>query len=59
MTNMQSEVAQTLNIPVIDPVEYGYKVLETMVKNNFPISKIGLYMKPYTKDILQKDLLSI
>lgn len=59
MTNMQSEVAQTLNIPVIDPVEYGYKVLETMVKNNFPISKIGLYMKPYTKDILQKNLLSI
>lgn len=57
MTNMQTKIKEALNIPVIDPVVYGYKTLEMMVENNFPISKIGLYKTPYSKKILKENLL--
>ena len=57
MTGMKEEVEKILGVPVIDPVECGYKVLEMMVKSKFPISKIGLYMTPYEKEIIKPELL--
>lgn len=57
MTGMKERVGETLGVPIIDPVEYGYKMLEMMVKNNFPISKIGRYMKPSKKEIVKFELL--
>ena len=57
MTGMKEDVQDTLGVPVIDPVEYGYKVLEMMMRNNFPVSKIGLYMRPYEKVIVKPELL--
>ena len=39
MTGMKEGVEKELGVPVIDPVECGYKVLEMMVKGNFKISK--------------------
>lgn len=58
MTGMKEDIQAALGVPIIDPVEYGYKVLEMMVKNNFSISKIGLYGKPYEKEIVKSELLS-
>lgn len=58
MTGMKEGVEEILHVPVIDPVECGYKVLEMMVKNNFSVSKIGLYMQPYEKEIVKKELLT-
>lgn len=59
MTGLKDRVEEKLGVPVIDPVEYGYKVLEMMIKNNFPISKIGLYKTPYKKEIEKSELLKI
>ena len=57
MTGMKEGIEEILGVPVIDPVECGYKVLEMMVKNNFPVSKIGLYMTPYEKEMVNPELL--
>lgn len=57
MTGMKEGVEAVLGVPVIDPVECGYKVLEMMVKNQFPISKCGLYSRPYKKEIVKPELL--
>lgn len=57
MTGMKEGIEEILGVPVIDPVECGYKVLEMMVKNNFPVSKIGLYMTPYEKEMVKPELL--
>lgn len=57
MTGMQKEIEKTLNIPVIDPVECGYKVLEMMVLSGFNVSKKGLYMTPPKKQIEKSNLL--
>ena len=57
MTGMHKEIERTLNIPVIDPVECGYKVLEMMVLSKFNISKKGLYMTPPKKQIEKSKLL--
>lgn len=57
MTSMKQEVEELVKVPVIDPIEYGYKTLEMMVKNQFPISKIGLYQEPYKKEIVKSELL--
>ncbi len=57
MTGMKEEVEKALNVPVIDPVECGYKVLEMMVKGEFKISKKALYMTPPEKNIEKSELL--
>lgn len=57
MTGMKEEIEKKLEVPVIDPVECGYKVLEMVVKGNFKISKKGLYMTPPKKEIKKPELL--
>lgn len=57
MTGMKERIEKELGVPVIDPVECGYKVLEMMVKGNFKISKKGLYMAPPEKKIKKSELL--
>lgn len=57
MTGFKNEIEKSLGVPVIDPLECGYKVLEMMVQSNFPISKKGLYKAPYEKEILKSELL--
>lgn len=57
MTGMKEEVEKKLGIPVLDPVECGYQILETLVRNGYSISKKGLYMAPPLKIIKNKELL--
>ena len=57
MTGMKEEIEKELKVPVIDPVECGYKVLEMMVKGEFKISKKGLYMTPPKKELEKSELL--
>lgn len=57
MTGMKEGVQAILGVPVIDPVECGYKVLEMMVKNGFNTSKGGLYATPPEKEIVKLELL--
>jgi len=57
MTGMKEELETELGVPVIDPVEYGYLLLEMMVKNHCPISKIGLYKQPDQKKISKLEIL--
>lgn len=57
MTSMKKEIEKLTEVPIIDPVEIGYKVLELFVNNNFKISKRGLYKKPIEKKIKNEELL--
>lgn len=57
MTRMKEEIEMQINVPVIDPVEMGYKVLELFVGNNINISKVGLYKKPIKKKIKNEGIL--
>lgn len=52
MTGMKAEIEEQLGVPVIDPVEAGYIVLEGMVKAGINISRCGLYSKPPQKEII-------
>lgn len=58
MTGLKEEVEEKLGVPVIDPVEYGYKILELMVKEGYGISKIGLYKTPPEKEIVNSEILT-
>lgn len=57
MTGMKDEIEKRLGVPVLDPVECGYQLLEMLVKNDYKISKKGLYMTPPIKNIKNKQLL--
>lgn len=57
MTSIKRELELQTEVPVIDPVEMGYKILELFVKNHINISKKGLYKKPIEKIIKNKNLL--
>lgn len=58
MTAMKTEIEDALGIPVIDPVEYGYLMLEMMVKYHLPVSKIGLYRQPAEKEMSRPELIT-
>lgn len=57
MTGLKEEIEKELKVPVLDPVEVGYHVLEMLVENNYKISKKGLYMSPPKKYIKNKKIL--
>lgn len=57
MTGMKDKIEEKLGIPVLDPVECGYRVLEMLVKGEYKISKKGLYMSPPLKNIKNEHLL--
>lgn len=52
MTGMKSKIEEELSVPVIDPVEAGYIMLEGMIKTGMNVSHIGLYSKPSEKEII-------
>lgn len=54
MTDLRDDLERVLNIPIVDPVVVGYKMLESLLEVNLKISKIGLYKEPYPKEILNK-----
>jgi len=58
MTGLKQRIEEELGVPVIDPVECGYKVLEMMARQRFPVSKTGLYRAPEPKAIQQSALLT-
>lgn len=57
MTDLKGEVEKELNVPIIDPVEIGYKMMEIMLLTGLNTSKKGIYQTPFPKETLQSDLL--
>jgi len=58
MTGLKSRMEEELGVPVIDPVECGYQVLEMMARQRIRMSKIGLYRSPEPKPIQQSAFLT-
>ncbi len=56
MTGMKAEIESALHVPVIDPVEAGYIMLEGMVRCGIDISRIGIYSPPPAKEIIGGEL---
>lgn len=57
MTGMKDPVAEALGVPVLDPVECGYHMLEMMCRYGYKMSKKGLYNTPAPKDLENPGLL--
>lgn len=50
MTGLKDELQRALGIPVIDPVEAGFKALEALMDLGLCTSKAGLYSEPPVKN---------
>lgn len=59
MTGLRDSLESVLNVPIIDPVVVGYKMLESLLEVNLKISKIGMYNEPYSKEILNKHYINM
>lgn len=57
MTGMKEPIYQELGVPVLDPVEIGYKQLELLLSLGTPKSIAGLYQAPAPKEIVKRELL--
>ena len=58
MTGSGGPVSQALGIPVMDPVETSFLVLEMMCRGGYKTSKKGLYKTPEEKKIKRGHLLT-
>lgn len=56
MTGYADLVKEQLDIPVIDPVEAAFLVLEAFCRAGYKVSKKGLYQTPDQKKIKNEDL---
>jgi allantoin racemase len=57
MTGMKERVEKTLGVPILDPVECGFRLLEMMVRGGMSTSKSGLYAAPAPKIVANSVLL--
>ncbi|QUG40616.1 aspartate/glutamate racemase family protein [Psychrobacillus sp. INOP01] len=57
MTGFSSKLSKDLNVPVVDPIECGFNLLENLIKQNLKISKIAFYKEPEQKEIFKRELL--
>lgn len=57
MTGIKHDIEVALGIPVLDPVDCGYRLLETLIQAKLSQSRAGLYAHPRQQEIVRPDLL--
>lgn len=57
MTGLRQEIEAALGMPVLDPVECGYRLLETLATAGIGQSRAGLYATPRPQEMVQEVLL--
>lgn len=58
MTGLKHHIETALGMPVLDPVECGYRLLETLAHAGISHSRAGLYAPPNTQEIVRPELLA-
>lgn len=57
MTGLTTPVEEALQMPILDPVECGYRALEMMVFAGYKTAKSGLFSTPSAQQIVREELL--
>ncbi len=58
MTGLKHDIEQSLGMPVLDPVECGYRLLETLASAGICQSRAGLYATPRPQEMVREELLT-